>query len=684
LVLAAALGVGACSEPLVVTIAISPGNVLLDAFGATQQLSTGLTDQKGRPVTAVTVSWESDAGGIATVSSSGLVTAVSNGVAQVTASAGGSTQSVQVTVQQEATMLTKTGGDGQTGEVGQPLALPVEVRVDDRLGNPIAGTAVTFSVPSGSGSSGSASATTGTDGKAATTWTLGQAAGSGHVLIAGGAGQAVNFFATAAAGPGDSLGKVSGDGQVGLVSAPLPESLTVRVLDQFGNPVNGHSVSFSANDGGSVSPATATTGSNGTARTQWTLGSGTGAQTAAATATGVTHGSPATFTAAASTGLMSLHQGDGQSGLVGFGPNVRPAVRVVTAGNAPLAGAVVTFTVTGGGGNVTGDVQTTDADGIARVGRWQLGPAPGTNTLQATATGGVAGGPIDFSATGVGGAFDIELRNLSTLTASQQEAFDSAAAMWERLAYTDLPAVALSAAAGTCGSTSPAVNETIDDLVIFVTVEVIDGPGAVLASAGPCYIRGGSSLPILGRMRFDSEDLTNLETTGRMLDVVLHEMGHVLGIGSLWDNLGFLIDPSLPDPPGEDTHFDGARAITAFDELGGTSYTGGAKVPVENTLGGQGTRDVHWRESVFEHELMTGFVEAEGIANPLSRLSVASLWDLGYVVNLDGADAYTHAFLAPPQAARAGTGDLWLGDDVERGPVFVVSPRGAVTRVIRP
>ena len=61
-------------------------------------------------------------------------------------------------------------------------------------------------------------------------------------------------------------------------------------------------------------------------------------------------------------------------------------------------------------------------------------------------------------------------------------------------------------------------------------------------------------------------------------------------------------------------------------------------VPVANT-GGAGTRDSHWRESVFGNELMTGFLNAS--SNPLSRLTVAAMEDMGYQVNYNVADAFT-------------------------------------------
>jgi hypothetical protein len=71
---------------------------------------------------------------------------------------------------------------------------------------------------------------------------------------------------------------------------------------------------------------------------------------------------------------------------------------------------------------------------------------------------------------------------------------------------------------------------------------------------------------------------------------------------------------------------------------GGFTGCGDGRVPVENT-GGSGTMEVHWREATFDREVMTGFVEANDDM-PLSSMSIASLADLGYAVNLLSADPY--------------------------------------------
>jgi hypothetical protein len=316
---------------------------------------------------------------------------------------------------------------------------------------------------------------------------------------------------------------------------------------------------------------------------------------------------------------------------------------------------------------------------VARVASWTLGSA-GTNTLIATVVGdGITGNPVTFTATAAASiAFDIKVRISGSPTRAQRQAFADAEARWESLITGDLPNVFLSSAAGNCGPNSPAISETIDDIVILASVDVIDGPGAILAQAGPCYVRSSGSLPLLGLMSFDEADLESIEADGLLSTVILHEMGHVLGFGTIWSeaDIGLLADPVFPDG-GTDPHFTGAQALAAFNAAGGTGYTSSAKVPVED-IGGSGTADAHWRESVFGNELMTGFIN-QG-QNPLSRVTVASLGDLGYSVNPSGADSYS---LGSSLRALVSGSRLNLGNDIFRGPVRMVDRQGRVTGLLR-
>jgi len=174
--------------------------------------------------------------------------------------------------------------------------------------------------------------------------------------------------------------------------------------------------------------------------------------------------------------------------------------------------------------------------------------------------------------------------------------------------------------------------------------------------------------------------MEDLENEGLLQAVILHEMGHVLGFGTLWGPQFFnlLQDPSDPDPvpPLADTHFTGADAIAAFNAAGGTAYTG-AKVPVMN-IGGAGTVNSHWRDEVFDPELMTGFLSAG--PNPLSAISVRSLQDLGYTVSVAGADPFT---LAPGLRIAGQRRGRHLVDDIISDPIRRITADGRVVGVIR-
>lgn len=96
--------------------------------------------------------------------------------------------------------------------------------------------------------------------------------------------------ATAPDGHGDPayrLTVVSGDAQVGPIGLPLPDSLTVRVVDRDGRPAPGVDVSWRVLEGaGEVSSGYVTTDSDGTARVRWTLGEDLGLNLVAASLDG--------------------------------------------------------------------------------------------------------------------------------------------------------------------------------------------------------------------------------------------------------------------------------------------------------------------------------------------------------------------------------------------------------------
>jgi hypothetical protein len=261
-------------------------------------------------------------------------------------------------------------------------------------------------------------------------------------------------------------------------------------------------------------------------------------------------------------------------------------------------------------------------------------------------------------------------------------------AVWERVIFGDVPdAPALGFPAGTCGTGTPPINETIDDVIIFAMLDSIDGPGKILGGAGPCLVRTGSRLTGVGVMTFDTADIANSIALGEWDEIVIHEMGHVLGFGTVWEDLGLLVGPARTG--GTDPHFIGAQAVAAFDATGGAGYSGGVKVPVENCLGlppgqtcGAGNFDGHWRETVFGNELMTAYLDAG--ANPLSLTTVAAMGDLGYVVNYAAAQSYTvvNPSTTLPRIARGAKRPLT--DLILNLPIIVIDANGRVVRRIPP
>lgn len=248
----------------------------------------------------------------------------------------------------------------------------------------------------------------------------------------------------------------------------------------------------------------------------------------------------------------------------------------------------------------------------------RLDVSDGSTTTTATTTVTVGAASAD--------AFAITLRFVGSMSSTQQDAFNNAAARWASLVKGGLPATSLSIPADDCLTGMPSFSGSIDDLMIDATITSIDGAGGILGSAGPCYVRSSGGLPLYGVMQFDSADVASLESSGRLEATILHEMGHVMGIGTLWTA------PLFTGAGTSDPLFNGVAARGAWQSIGGTG-----SVPVENT-GGAGTRDGHWREATFDNELMTGWLDSG--SNPLSRMTVASLHDMGYAVDMTGADSY--------------------------------------------
>lgn len=237
--------------------------------------------------------------------------------------------------------------------------------------------------------------------------------------------------------------------------------------------------------------------------------------------------------------------------------------------------------------------------------------------------------------------FDITLDYASPVSAGISEAMDTAALIWEYLlpSYSSTPRDLTGLGIA-------------DPLLIEVNIEPIDGVGGILGSAGPDIFATSSDLQEIyiheGSMTFDSEDLAGGGTFTEAVTLFMHEMGHVIGFGTLWDNNFFTsVQYDLTNGTGgaTSTQYTGANALAAYQ---GEVDPMATFIPLEDG-GGTGTVGAHWDEAAagaslvpgnfFGPELMSGFFFG-GPSAFVSETTVASFADIGFTTRA-GYEAMT-------------------------------------------
>ncbi len=308
-----------------------------------------------------------------------------------------------------AATITPQGPPGTIlGNVGALITPIPSVRVLDANGNAVAGASVTFASSAGSNVVGATKSTDANGIAAPDGWQLGTVAQNYTLTATVGSLASVTFTATARPGAPSQVSIAAGNNQSVVSGRTVPIEPSVRVADSFNNPIAGVDVIFAVTSGGgSASSRFPTTNAQGVATVGgWTLGDNVGANTLTATvqsAASIT-GNPVNFSAIGTAGAptsVSTASGVNQTATVGTAVSIAPAVVVRDNRGNPVSGVSVTYSVTSGGGTLTGATTLTNAAGVAAVGSWTLGGLAGTQSIIAR----VNGLPdVTFTATATPGA----------------------------------------------------------------------------------------------------------------------------------------------------------------------------------------------------------------------------------------------------------------------------------------
>ena len=484
------------------------------------------------------------------------------------------------------------------------------------------------------------------------------ASGDSAVAVAPGTSWIV---ASAASGVADSLLVTVAVGAPAILTiSPRTSTLVagqivraaVTMVDRRGNSVTAVAPAFT-----STSPAVATVQADGTV-------TGVGAGNAWIIASAGTAADTLRLTVTAAPAVLGRLTVSPDSVTLAPGGSALIQVQAFDAQGRPMAMPAVTWQSQTSGITVTGagvilaaaTITTTIPNGVVRV---------SSSAISAQVRVAVVVVPAPPPPTDNGFVQIVWVGN--TPTPAVAAAFEAARVRINGLftSFNGVSSLALNIPGGTCMAGSPDLVRTVNGIVIFAQVTAIDGVGGILGSAGPCLVRNSTLLPVVGAMQFDAADMTAMQASGVLNGVVLHEMMHTLGFGTIW---GPGDRNEVAEPDGVDPRYIGAYGQAGYGDVGGVDVASG--VPVENT-GGSGTRGSHWRESVFHTELMTGWADG---AMQMSRATIGALKDFGYDVDLNKADQY----VLPVAGIRSNLVATQLIVEQNTAPIGVVGSDGKI------
>lgn len=223
-------------------------------------------------------------------------------------------------------------------------------------------------------------------------------------------------------------------------------------------------------------------------------------------------------------------------------------------------------------------------------------------------------------------AFPIEMRFVGDVPDDVKAAARSAAARWMQVVTGPTVPVQLDQAVRPCGF-GPLLSERVAGVVVFVRMSAPDSLTTAGGAGGSCGVRAGSLLSYQGAITVSTPGLERSRAAGYLGTILLHELGHVLGIGTNWFRSPYFQDAAGPNP-----RFLGPMAMQAAFDVG-ASKSPTTPVPVSRT--GESGAYTHWRTPALGNDIMQS-----GGGSALTVVSAAALQDMGYGISRAALDPY--------------------------------------------
>lgn len=233
------------------------------------------------------------------------------------------------------------------------------------------------------------------------------------------------------------------------------------------------------------------------------------------------------------------------------------------------------------------------------------------------------------------GRFNIQLVRIGT-DSSQDATFAKAAAKWEAVLALDVPDFTNSlnvdlSQAWVDGYTN--YQASVDDIVIMYGMSTL--AGNTLGWSGPTYYRNDGSnwkhTPVAAVMMFDKDKISGLGGQKAFEYVILHEMGHAIGMGTVDDKINCVVGCT----PGSNTpnYWKCKNAQAAYAAAGCSG-----QLPIETAMG-SGSGCSHWQEATLKNELMTPVLDKQPSPAPMSAITIGGAEDIYGDGNVDYSQA---------------------------------------------